>query len=801
MGMMVMKGLGGALAAAVACCVLAGTAESAVLVQSDFNDRPSLVKQSAGVIKETKNGNGWRSSKGGDSLESDGYLSVNVKEAGLNLAAGSLDFTLIRGNEDDYETLFQLIGADVANPLLSVSILWPAGDTLPGNSEIAFEGKMAPQTAMQTFVKARAGNTNYDYWTNRVSFPHKIAQGEKFRVTLTWGPSRADNNIYFNGVRIPARLSDHYDFDGLMKMTSKILVGSQSVGAPAGVDLGYANQMTSTILDFKILDTPTAVEPEPIAIASVSHDAFRAAGFSGKLVVGNTTHVEMIGTAGAVGSFDVARFADSFNRSIAIDWKGYGVYLEDKHFLSENEVDLHNVEEYQVFISETPFTQVVEGMVPEKILKIEEQSYLFENLKQDVPYYVGVFARMRGGLLRPVIAPVVNRPLVETAPGTYSGDFTVVELENYPKAVLVAHLARGNELVSSVAANATFTIDTAMRLQVAASPDVLKADEKEKAEVTVIVTDANGNPAPGRKVRFVLATTSQYTGVVGGGAFTEQVGGNMLESNWKTTDLFGKVSATYVAGFAAKTAIIVARDMAANSTGTAVVKTFIQTTAELELYAEKSAAMAAGYSITVTSSDEWLTADGKSRARITATVTLAGKPVEGHDVSFNVSAGTGTVSVSRATTAKDGTAHAVYTAGKKIGMVLVTATDTTAGISGSVQIELRSDAPAKIAISLDPSRLPADGRSKATLGVKVTDINDNPNDNTEIEYQIASGGGRLMRDKGLTDRRGEDSNDYTAGTSPGKVSIQITVRSMVPTVEELAKASDFALLPIAADFF
>ena len=42
--------------------------------------------------------------------------------------------------------------------------------------------------------------------------------------------------------------------------------------------------------------------------------------------------------------------------------------------------------------------------------------------------------------------------------------------------------------------------------------------------------------------------------------------------------------------------------------------------------------MDAGYAIAVTSSDEWLTADGKSQARITARVTLDGQPVEGHTV-------------------------------------------------------------------------------------------------------------------------------------------------------------------------
>ena len=132
---------------------------------------------------------------------------------------------------------------------------------------------------------------------------------------------------------------------------------------------------------------------------------------------------------------------------------------------------------------------------------------------------------------------------------------------------------------------------------------------------------------------------------------------------------------------------------------------------------------------------------------------------------------------------------------------MITATDTTVGISGTVPIELRSDAPAKIVIKLDPEKLPADGRSEADLSVLVTDINDNPNDNVEVEYLVASGGGRLTEERTVTDRNGEAETGYIAGRSPGKVSIDITVRSTVPTDEEIAKARELALSVTDYDFY
>jgi hypothetical protein len=182
-------------------------------------------------------------------------------------------------------------------------------------------------------------------------------------------------------------------------------------------------------------------------------------------------------------------------------------------------------------------------------------------------------------------------------------------------------------------------------------------------------------------------------------------------------------------------------------------------------------------------------------------VTLGGQPVERHAVNFDVSSGAGSIRTVKDTTDRSGEARAVYTAGKKIGIVLITATDTTAGISGTVSIELRSDAPAKIGIRLDPEKLPADGRSRAELSVLVTDVNDNPTDNTEVEYAISSGGGRLQDDKGLTDRNGKRTTEYTAGRTAGTVTFEITVRSTVPTEAELAKARDLAVTVADYKFF
>jgi adhesin/invasin len=237
------------------------------------------------------------------------------------------------------------------------------------------------------------------------------------------------------------------------------------------------------------------------------------------------------------------------------------------------------------------------------------------------------------------------------------------------------------------------------------------------------------------------------------------------------------------------------------------VQQYIEGTTDIELVGLRpSAAKAAGYSISVSSDKEWLTADGSSQAKITAQVLQNGGPVAGHTVVFSV-VGEGRIKTVNAVTDATGSARAVYTAGTKIGLVLVKATDVTIGLSGSVQIELRSDAPAKIAFEvkvLDPidaadstgkglPELYADGRSRADLTVLITDINDNPNKDTTVTYAMAAGSGTLEQVKSVTDQDGKSYATFKAGQLPGTATIKVTVASNVPSAADKGAAENAVL--------
>lgn len=769
--------------------------------------------------RQSFGGKGWK--------QTDLATPVLLPVSFAGVSRGSISFDLQRTGDiptSERETVFALLdGAGAMALMLQVS--WTS-EADQGNPTLHFRGPGNGEEYRRYGI---------GLWGPDVELDRPVARGARIHVDLTWDDTARTYAVSVDGEQ-QLRRSGGYEPGTLFspEMLQQVNTNLEREGKPkvfdsrplgaflsevVSVKLGSSCRKTparkaarstgpvprrpyllNALLDnFTVLVDELPVKAAPV-VSSVNHDAARVAGFSGALVAGETLHVTLEGTPGATGSFDVAHYPD-VGGQITLDWRGWGVYLEEKVFYEADEVNLRDVEGYSVYASTAPFDPAAPGMEPVAELEAGVQSYTFEFPEVDKPYYFASVARMRDGTTQTVVAPIEKQPMTETEPGVYAGSYQAGWLDRYPRAVVVGRL-EFEGVASTLAHPKPIAIDPGLTIAVATDPSELKADEVSKAKVTVTVTDANGNAVSGHKMKFLLATTSQYTGVVGGGDFADQVGGTITEDRWLETDSSGIAEVTYVAGFAAKTAIIVARDMLSNSIGYGWVKTYVTATAQLELEPVlETAAMDAGYAIVVTSSDEWLTADGTSQARITARVTRGGEPVKGHKVAFGVSSGTGSIRSVKDTTDNKGEARAVYTAGKKIGIVLIAATDTSAGISGTVSIELRSDAPAKIAIKLDPGKLPADGRSRADLSVLVTDINDNPSDNVEVEYLISSGGGRLRNDKGLTDRKGESATQYTAGRSAGTVTFDITVRSTIPTEAELAKAGDLAVAVTDYKFF
>ncbi len=394
--------------------------------------------------------------------------------------------------------------------------------------------------------------------------------------------------------------------------------------------------------------------------------------------------------------------------------------------------------------------------------------------------------------------------------GTYRGTYAIRPGDDCENGRIVGHfVSADNVAADNVTSASTWTIDTKPRVAFAIDKTELSADEKSTSRVKVTAKDANGTPIQGRRLKLTLATTDEYTGLVGSGttrskeiaqAVKDALGGAAAEAVWKgETDSWGQVEFDYTSGFAAKTVILQVKDLESGGVGVDYITSYKEASIDIALTPPVSrAATRRGlpYYMKIEATRTWLTADGRSRSVIRATVfDPSGKGVAGDGVAFSLSSPNGSLRTVSGTTDAGGTAVAEYTAGKKIGIVVVTALDTARNVSASVSITLLSDAPAKIYLAARPASLPADGFSRSDVSVRVTDVNDNPNDNTKVEFRIASGGGRLESPDRVTDRNGDAANRYTAGTVAGIARVFATVRSKVPTVDELGRAQNVLFAP------
>jgi hypothetical protein len=837
------KSMGAAVLAALLLAVGAGPGFGKPILDEDFGVAVGGAMKGGKVVIGKDGKRGW-SAPGGDDPNVKGYIEYDLKEVKLNAASGTIEFRLTRddlatSSDNLTENLVALQDAK-GEPVFTMQVQWLGWGPFEGRPTFWFNDAANDSTGL---FRTTMNNLNYpgskgDLVT--VVPGPAVARGETVHIALTWG-TKAQDGLWINGQRITGGYTSNNLLPKLIPQAVTMLVGAET--SRSYIPNGSWSMTRSIIHDFRVHDrvlAPQEFAINPSAIGQVTHDASSVAGYSGALVEGDELTVALNGAPGGKATFDIGRRA-SRRGEIPLDWRGY--YDEDV-----NVIDLDDVTEYRVYTSPVYFTLedvakfryakeyrgadlgggVYAGITEVKELRARDriQQYTLTGLDLDATTFVMVtavdsdaaapfsFTDASGAPLKGavdleegIIVPIGNLPLNRVDGGSYRGVYTVGGDLTYPIAVIVAHLTGADERASTTEADETFAIDTSVRILVKASPSVLKADEKSTSRLTVELRNANGDTVSGHKVALSIATTSEYTGVIGGGKLRDAVGGALALDFSGETDAFGTVQATFTAGFAAKTAIIVARDLATSDVGTGFVQQYIEGSTDIELVGLRpSAAKSAGYSISVTTDKEWLTADGSSQAKIKAQVMQNGKPVAGHTVVFSV-VGQGRIKTVNAVTDATGAARAVYTAGTKIGLVLVKATDVTIGLSGSVQIELRSDAPAKIAFTVDVfdpvaladssgkglPELYADGRSTAGLTVLITDINDNPNADTTVTYAVTAGSGSLEKVKSVTNKDGKSYATFKAGLLPGTATVKVTVSSNVPSATDTAAAENAVL--------
>ena len=399
-----------------------------------------------------------------------------------------------------------------------------------------------------------------------------------------------------------------------------------------------------------------------------------------------------------------------------------------------------------------------------------------------------------------LVGVVNDIQMAEVEEGLYRGSYEVTfDDEGKDVAVegVLADIA-GNE--TKLAAAKSVDFDTRVRMLVTARDGLLPADSSSKTRIIVKAEDANGDDILGHELSLTLSTTEEYTGVVGGGKVEDKFASaddvDDLEIRWDgITDSFGEVAATYTAGFAAKTALIVAKDLTTGDVGAGWLNTYVSSTIAIQL-TERKAAMGSSPTMTMTINPGWLTADGRSKARVRVYVKDAsGIPVEGTRVDFSVGGDNGSIKLLRGITDATGMAEADYRAGTVAGFVTITATADRYEISTSAQIELRSDAPAKIDLVASVMSMPADGHSTSDITAKVSDINDNPNTDTPLSFNLLEGSGDITPADTMTDLDGVAKATFTAGRTPGQAILEARHTSRAPSEDELRRIFGTVFVP------
>ncbi|MBI5206842.1 MAG: Ig-like domain-containing protein, partial [Candidatus Firestonebacteria bacterium] len=399
--------------------------------------------------------------------------------------------------------------------------------------------------------------------------------------------------------------------------------------------------------------------------------------------------------------------------------------------------------------------------------------------------------------------------------GTYEGQYIVKNGDNIGNAEIRGYLADDSGNVTTKVSEDTLTIDTSIKIVLAKENAIeyLVADSTSSVSIIATVTDSLNNPVEGRKIDFSLM--SNY---------------GKVETIKSITDAHGKAYGKYTVGPVVQTAYICAEDMESGVAGITSVRTSKITETEISLitpYQRKFRTFNGQYYIDLDAHPQRITADGSSVSIITATVRKAGatgvpgpkkyeetdtnknidEKIPGEKVKFTITSypegSPGVLKIhpkylnveeGGALTDENGEAKAIYTAGTKIGMVIIHAlaplsVDKGEPIAEMVGIFLIAGEVRYLTIVARPAVLNANGVDRSNITVTAEDSFRNPCRDVNVNVELLATDQSLGSIVGVgsnnaknmpTNEKGEAYAQYTAGTQAGNVIIRATVYSNTP---------------------
>ncbi|MDR9372337.1 invasin domain 3-containing protein, partial [Conexibacter sp. JD483] len=200
--------------------------------------------------------------------------------------------------------------------------------------------------------------------------------------------------------------------------------------------------------------------------------------------------------------------------------------------------------------------------------------------------------------------------------------------------------------------------------------------------------------------------------------------------------------------------------------------------------------------VTVALADDALTADGSAATTATATVTDAhGNAVAGgDDVVFSSDGGQ---AIGPLTDHGDGVYSATVTATTRAGSATITATDRSVApaVSGSAQLTQRPGPAARLALTLDPAAIVADGAATTSATVIVTDAHGNRRPDGGERIALGADGGQQIGP--VTDHGdGRYSAAVTATRAAGRFTVRASAEAFATPASAEAGLTQLAPAPV-----
>ncbi|MGH9098279.1 MAG: beta strand repeat-containing protein, partial [Acidimicrobiales bacterium] len=182
--------------------------------------------------------------------------------------------------------------------------------------------------------------------------------------------------------------------------------------------------------------------------------------------------------------------------------------------------------------------------------------------------------------------------------------------------------------------------------------------------------------------------------------------------------------------------------------------------------------------LAVAASPTSIPGNGVSTSTVTATVTTAGgTPVPGDVVSFTPTGTCGTLSSPTATTNATGVASVTYTSASSAGFCTISATEAATGQIGSTVVTQTGSSASAVAITANPTTLPANGTSTSAITVTVSNTSGpvaNDPVNLTTSPSVAGACGTVIPNSGNTNSIGQFTSTYTASGIAGTCTITAT---------------------------